>query len=224
MRNVKEPSHESGFSLIELVIYVSMFLVVLTSVFQLLESNRAAYDGGQRKMEVQQNARLAIDEITKQLRMPGYYPENFDANAGNDLTATNAIQIATNNALAVFGDVDGSGASNVFFYCLDGTNLRRGKSALASPSYVCSTGEILGENINSLNFVYYDAAGATIPTSGTTYLLDGQAMGATPTFITTTQRAAVRRVVVTLTARQTVPRQAAQTYTLTSDVRLRNIN
>ena len=36
------------------------------------------------------------------------------------------------------------------------------------------------------------------------------------------QRAAVRRVVITLTARESVPNQPPQTYTLTSDVRLRN--
>jgi len=32
----------------------------------------------------------------------------------------------------------------------------------------------------------------------------------------------VRRIVITVTARENVPGQPAQTYTLTSDVRLRN--
>jgi len=46
-----------------------------------------------------------------------------------------------------------------------------------------------------------------------------------PLFASTAQRGAVRRVVITLTATENVPgQQQPQTYTLTSNVRLRNLN
>ena len=43
-----------------------------------------------------------------------------------------------------------------------------------------------------------------------------------PTLTTTTQRAAVRRVLVTLTAQAPVPGKGVENFTLTSDVWIRN--
>ena len=216
---------QKGFSLIELLIYIALSMVVMTAVFQMFDSNRRVYTSGGQKMEAQQNARIGIDEITKQLRMAGYYPENFDADAANDLASTNAIHIATNTSLAVYGDLDGSGSSNVFIYCLDGSVVRRGKATIALSTYTCSAGETLAENVTSLRFAYYDSTGANIPANGTApYQLDSQNIGTAPTFTDVTQRGAIRRVVVTLTARQTSTSQSAQIYTLTSDVKLRNIS
>jgi hypothetical protein len=87
--------------------------------------------------------------------------------------------------------------------------------------------EVMAESIIGLRFTYYDANDTPIPDPpGTPYTLDGEGPGGVPTFVDTTQRGAVRRVVVTLTARELVPGQPGQTqtYTLTSDVRLRNSN
>jgi len=146
------------------------------------------------------------------------------------------VQIATNAALAVAGDLDGScatlpagqcaGASKAFVFCLDnsGLGLRRVNAVLnaatgVAASYVCSGGDLLAESVTSLGFAYYDANNNPIPSPPA---LDGQPAEAVPALNDTTQRSVVRRVVITLTARESVPNQPAQTYTLTSDVRLRN--
>jgi len=216
---------QKGFILIEILIYVALFLVVLTGIYQMLDSNRATYASGEKKMEAQQNARVAMDEMTRQLRMAGYFPENFDANTANDLVSPKPIHVATDQALAVFGDSDGSGASNVFFFCLDGSTVRRGKAASGASAYTCTAGDVLADGVTSLRFAYYGADGASIPSTPTApYQLDGQVPGSVPDFSDVTQRGAVRRVVIALTATENVPRQAAQIYTLTSDVRLRNLN
>ena len=218
-------NNQKGFSLVEILIYTLLFGIVMTSVYRVLESNRATYASGERKMDVQQNARVAMDEMTRQLRMAGYYPENFDADTTNDLASPNPIHIATNAAMAVFGDADGSGTSNIFFFCLDGSTVRRGRAASGVGAYTCTSGDVLADGVTSLSFNYYAEAGATLPATPTApFQLDGQAVGAVPAFTDLAQRGAVRRVVIALTATETVPRQAAQTYTLTSDVRLRNIN
>ena len=73
-------------------------------IFQMLETNRSTYASGETKMNVQQNARVGMDEIARELRMTGYFPENFDTNSGNNLVNVSAIQLATDNALAIFGD------------------------------------------------------------------------------------------------------------------------
>jgi hypothetical protein len=160
--------------------------------------------------------------------MAGYFPENYDANPGNDLASPVPIQVATDTALAVYGDTDGSGASNVFLFCLDASGLRIGRGPNgAAASYQCANGQVLADNITSLRFAYYDTDNVPLPDPpAAPFQLDGQAGEATPDFVALppNQRGAVRTVVITLTSQQNVPGQAAQVYTLSSDVRLRNLN
>jgi prepilin-type N-terminal cleavage/methylation domain-containing protein len=215
-------SGQDGFTIVEVLVALSIFLLILMGIMQVFEPSNLAYQTSQRKLDVQQNGRVAMDTIVRQLRMAGYFPENID----NDLTnnQTNGLEIATDGAIAVAGDLDGSGATNAFFFCRDSGGLRRVRGARAAAgSYTCSNGEVLAESVTALAFAYYDANNAPIPNPpAAPYQLDTQAPGAAPSFADTTQRRAVRRIVVTLTAREAVPNQPPQTYTLTSDVRLRN--
>src|SRR5512139_1886106 len=117
-----------GMTLLELIIGAAIFLVVLLAAYQVFDASHATYSSGQRKVDVQQNARAAMDELMRQIRVAGYFPENFTI-PPPATPLVNPIQVAANNALAIYGDVDGSGASNVFLYCLDGTLLRRTRAA-----------------------------------------------------------------------------------------------
>ena len=183
-----------GFTLIEILISLSIFLLVLLAIYELFDTNRATYVSGQRKVDVQQNARLALDEIMREVRMAGYFPENFPTPPIPRLS--NPIQVATNAALAIYGDPDGTGGSNVFLFCLDGSLVRRQKAAPAVlAAYTCSAGNILAENITSLRFAYLDTNNTPIPNPPTApYQLDGQVLGAVPTFADITQRGAVRTI------------------------------
>lgn len=213
---------QAGFTIVEVLVALSIFMLVLMGIMQVFEPSNMAYQSSQRKLNVQQNGRVAMDVMVRQIRMAGYFPENIDTNISND--QSNSVEVATNAALAVAGDLDGSGASNTFLFCLDGGGLRRVQGPRgAAGSYTCGAGAVLAEGVTNLGFAYYDANNNPVPDPPTApYQLDGQAVGAAPSFASTTQRATVRRVVITLTARETVPNQPPQTYTLTSDVRLRN--
>ncbi len=213
---------QCGFTMVELLVALSMFLLILLGIFQLFDPSAAVYLSSQRKLDVQQNARVAMDMMTREIRMAGNFPENLDADATND--QANAVEIATDGALALAGDLDGSGATNAFLFCLDAGGLRIVKGPRgAAASYTCSNGQVIAESVTSLSFAYFDASNTPVPNLPVApYALDVQAPGAAPTFVDTTQRSTVRRVVITLTARETVPGQATQTYTLTSDVRFRN--
>jgi hypothetical protein len=217
--------NQKGVGLVELLIYVGLSVVVLGSIYRLLDSNRATYSSGQSKMDAQQNARVGMDEIDRELRMAGYYPENFDSDNANNIT-TATVQVATNNTLAIAGDLDGSGSTSVFMFCLDGNVLRRQKGTNGVlATYTCSSGQTLAENVTSLRFSYYDANNATLPATPTPpFALDSQAAGVVPAYGTVTERAAVRRVVVAITVQKAVAPKGTQVYTLTSDVRLRNLN
>jgi prepilin-type N-terminal cleavage/methylation domain-containing protein len=228
---------QRGLSLVELVISMAIFLVILLGIYQVFDTSRLTYVSGERKVDTQQNVRTALDLIAREIRMAGYFPENFDTSTANDMPSPVALQVAATNGLAIFGDADGSNASNVFVYCLSGNTIIRQKSSQsgtgkgkpasdAVAAYTCaaSTANTLAEDITGLTFTYYDTNGAVL-TPGAQSALDGEGMNVLPPFASVTQRSAARTVVVTLTAQESVPGQSqAQEYTLTQVVRLRNMN
>jgi len=223
--NKKNVRNQKGVGLVELLIYVVLSMIVVSSLYRLLDTNRTTYASGESKMAAQQNARVGMDEIDRELRMTGYYPENFDTDTANNIIL-NSVQVATDRFLAVAGDADNTGSTNIFMFCLDGTTLRRQKGANGVlASYTCTSGEVLAENVTSLRFTYYDVNNATLPATPTPpFALDSQAAGILPTFGTVTERAAVRRVMMAISVQKDVKPKGTQVYTLTSDVRLRNIN
>lgn len=208
----------------ETLVTVSIFLLVLFAVYTVLESSRSIYAKGEGRVDAQQGVRAAMDQIATLVRNAGYFPENFTTPPPGILLV-NPIQVATDNALAIYGDADDSGVSNVFLFCQNGTFVRWVRSAVGLPgAYTCNQGMVLARNVTGLTFTYFDANNNPMPNPPTPpYQLDAQGTGAVPTFLDTTQRGAVRRIVVTLTATENIPGQQPQTYTLTSNVRLRNL-
>ena len=216
---------QDGFTLVELMVAMSIFLLILVGIFQVFDPSSRAYSTSERKLGVQQNARVAMDAMARQIRMAGYFPENIDADPANDLA--NPIQAATQSALSVAGDLDGTGASNAFTFCLNGSGLWRVRGALgAAGSYTCPSGaqaDLMAESVTALSFAYFDSANNPVPNPPTgPFNLDAQGLGGAPSFVDVSQRSIVRRIVIMVTARQNVAGQPAQTYTLASDVRLRN--
>jgi prepilin-type N-terminal cleavage/methylation domain-containing protein len=208
----------TGLTMIEVLVSLMIFLVVLLAIYQLFDTSHATYASGTKKQDVQQQARLAMDEIVKRVRMAGYFPENFPT--APVPAFANRIRIGAATGLAVYGDMDQTGASKIFLYCFDGSSIRANTGAFDNAnSYTCNQGEVLAENITGLSFQYFDAANASLAPT-----LDGQGLNAIPNMATTTVRDSVRTVVITLTARELVVHQNPQVYTLTSTVRLRNAN
>jgi prepilin-type N-terminal cleavage/methylation domain-containing protein len=216
---------QRGFSLIEALVSMTIFLFVLVAVLSMYSQSHRLYAHGERTADVQDNGRLAMAEMTRQIRMAGYFPENFAASPPSP-ALDNPLRVATDTALAIYGDADNTGTSRIFLFCRQNGELRRGIGATAAAaSYNCATAQALAENVASLRFTYYDNSGNPVPNPPTTpYLLDGQDVGAVPSLITTTQRDSIRRVVVTLTVRQTVSPNRVQEFPLASNVWLRNAN
>jgi prepilin-type N-terminal cleavage/methylation domain-containing protein len=219
---------QKGLTMIEVLVSLMIFLVVLLAIYQLFDTSHATYASGTRKQDVQQQARMAMDEIVKRVRMAGYFPENFAAVPAVPALA-NRIRVGAANGLAVYGDMDQTGASKIFLFCFDGSSIRANTGAFNNAnSYTCNQGDVLADNVTALSFQYFTAATPTAAPINPPALLapplDGQGLGATPDMTTTTARDSVETVIITLTARETVIHQDPQTYTLTSTVRLRNAN
>lgn len=215
---------QAGFTILEALVSSIIFLVILLAVLATYTPSKKIYARGERKTDVQQNARLALGEMSRQIRMAGYFPENFSVPApGTPLS--DPIRLAANDALAIYGDASDSGSSSLFLFCLDGTTLRRTQGDPADAgSFTCSTGEVLAENVTDLSFVYYDVDGNPVPDPPTgSWALDGQVVGAAATLDDTTQRSTVRRVLVALTTELASPGRDPHVFTVTSNLWLRNI-
>ena len=219
----RSQGNDHGFTLIEAMVSLFVFLALLGAVFTVYAPSRVIYARGTIKADVQQNARLGMGQMARQMRMAGFFPENFRTPPpGTPLV--NAVLLATDQAVAIHGDLDDSDATNVFLFCLDGDVLRRGRAAAnLVDAYTCADGEVLAENVIDLQFTYYDAAGNPVPNPPSApFQLDNQDVGSIPNLADTSQRDSIRRVVVTLTAEIEAPQRGPQTYALTSDIWLRN--
>jgi type II secretory pathway pseudopilin PulG len=214
---------ERGFSLIETMISMTLFLFILIAVMTTYQPNREIQASGERRVDVQQNARLALADMARDIRTAGYFPENFGSPPADPPLAT-PIRVATDSALAVYGDTDGSGASTVLLYCLeDGLLLKARDVVDDSGSYVCGGGQVLAEGATALQFQFYDANGDPVG-AGSTFELDDQGTGGVPDMSETAERDSVRKVVITLVMRDQLPRRGEYFYTLTSEVVLRNVS
>jgi type II secretory pathway component PulJ len=233
-----------GISLIEMLVVCTIFLLVLLGIYQLFDTGQATYASGTRRADVQQNARLAMDEMVRQMRMAGYPPENFDAATGNEIANPLAVHLATDRHLALFGalgGVNGAAASRVYLYCLIGDQLWSKEGPLGDArSYTCDTtsavadgifASMVAENVAELRFRYYDRTATqlvgTAAGNPAVPCLDAQPVNAVPSLAVgaaRVQREGIRTVVLSLDFTEAVPRQAPQQYRLTSSVRLRNQN
>lgn len=78
---------QRGFSLVELIISLGIFLVVSGAVFQLLNAAQIRYKAEQEFMESFQNARLGVELIVRDVHNSGYPPPfTFAGNLGQPPT------------------------------------------------------------------------------------------------------------------------------------------
>jgi type IV pilus assembly protein PilW len=215
--------NQTGFSVIEAIVSMALFLIVMTAVLSAYTPSRLIHARGEVRTDVQQNARLGMAEMSRQIRMAGYFPENF-SDAPPSPALQDPILIATDQFLAIHGAADGGTVTAAFAFCRDGNVLRRTQGPIDEDEpFECTGGDVLAENVTALRFTYYDEDGAPVPDPpGAPYALDDIEPGSAPDLDDTTVRATVRRVVVALTVEADSPQGGVQSYHLVSDAWLRN--
>jgi type IV pilus assembly protein PilW len=144
---------ESGFTLVEMLIAMTIGLIILAALSSTFLMQRKTYDIQEQIVEMVQTARAAMDMITREIRMAGYDPTG----AGFD-----GITYSTSQ-LQIRADLDGSGST-------DGTNENiRYAYYDEHSSYPYQTKRKTGngnfqpfaENIQSFIFDYLDSSGST---------------------------------------------------------------
>jgi prepilin-type N-terminal cleavage/methylation domain-containing protein len=132
---------QQGFSLAELLVATAMVGFVLAGVFVALQQGENAFQYGTGKVEVQQNARSAVDRMVHDLR------------TGSNITAANATSITFD----YIEDNGGAPQTVSVTYSLNGTDLQRNQTA---PVLAAAQPETLIGGVNTLSLTYYDNTNA----------------------------------------------------------------
>ena len=121
----------SGFSLIELMITLTIVLMIAGAIFQTINMATQRSSAEQTKVDMFQEAREFMDQMSRDLRQAGYpNPRNMDPavftqpSIVQDLhAAVGLVKVGTGD-LWFEGDVDGSGSVSVvrYFYDTAGSN------------------------------------------------------------------------------------------------------
>lgn len=116
----------AGFSLVELMVVVVLFGLVMSALFTVYQTHQRSAYVQEEVVEVQQNLRIAVDEISRDIRMAGFmippedvvgtvgYFENlpigdFDNNTG--LSDSDIITINTGSETGKYARIDGNTTS-----------------------------------------------------------------------------------------------------------------
>jgi type IV pilus assembly protein PilW len=143
---------DRGFSLIELMVAMAIATILMAGTYTFYRSQLRSHVTQLVVVDMQQDARVAMYMMTREIRMAGCDPQN---NTGA------AIRIANASEIAFDSDEDGNGAidenTERFYYGLQTGNLVRGSwEDDLTPDDL----NLVALNIDALNFVYLDSAGS----------------------------------------------------------------
>lgn len=195
---------QEGFSLMEVLISLSVFTIVLFAVYTTFTASHRTFARGEDKIELQQTSRVAMGMAASEIRTAGYDPSN-----AMTLLPTTAIQGANANSLTFVADVDGNNVTDRVTYRLQGTQLIRDFDSWNGATFPGPpVPDLLADGVTALSFRYFDATdpiniefAAPVPVAS---------LGA------------IRRITIGLTVQETGV-GGQQTLPLTMDVRLRNV-
>ena len=92
--------HQAGYTLIELLLSVSLGLAMMSVAMQYLVGSSASFNATETASRIQENGRFALSMITDDIRMAGYGDPNSGARPGYFLTTPcGAFDPCTSNGL-----------------------------------------------------------------------------------------------------------------------------
>jgi len=165
-------NRENGFTLIELLIAMALTIVIIAALSNAFISQRKTYAVQVQVSEMTQNARAAIDMITREIKMAGFAPTGYDETATvppfpkmqrKDSTVSSFVGIPYNaTQLQIIADLNGDGetdgttsdddANEEIIYTYNPTDKQIERN----------TGDgnkIFSENIDSFSFKYFKKDG-----------------------------------------------------------------
>ena len=137
-----------GFTLIELLVAMAVGIIALAAFYGVFTVQNKRFSIEEQIIEIQQNARAAMDILTREIRMAGFNP---------DADATSQIITATADTFSFRTDEPGDDSTITYSFDLADHQITRNINEGGD--------QPLAENIESLAFTYYDGSGSTTATA-----------------------------------------------------------
>ncbi len=211
------PRREGGFTLAEVLIASTVSMIVLVGLYLLYDVNQATLIRGEQQTDLQQNARIGMDRIVRELRLVGSDPSltlstgplipGATTNcAGAPPVPPQAIEIAEATCVRVYADVDSVAplATERVEYSYNAATQRLRRQLWTAMG--TAGAQPLADRVTALTIAYYDAAGNLFPTP-----VPAGSLGS------------IRRISVIVTTADTVTGRVPQPFTLRAEIRPRNL-
>jgi type IV pilus assembly protein PilW len=143
----------------ELVVACGIGMVILGAIAGTFMTQTKFYNAQEQINEMQQNARAAMDLMSREIKLAGYKPRGTEAFVGVTYSTTE-LRIRANlnghltDAQGGNATIEDSSDEHVV-YTFDAAN-RQVKRAYGA---VASTAEVLANNVTAFNFDYLDSSG-----------------------------------------------------------------
>jgi type II secretory pathway pseudopilin PulG len=176
MTRLRTPKKQPGFTLVELMVSVAIFMLICGAIFELMGTTQNRFRTESQVLSAFEEARLGLDQIVRDVNDSGYPPQNhFSVAPAAAAYAASPIAWSPNYApatpcqigtagggtcaspgdfdLIVEGDVDGTGVQWIR-YQLQGTTLFRGaipKGPAGTDPVTATAGAMLPYVLNVMN-------------------------------------------------------------------------
>jgi prepilin-type N-terminal cleavage/methylation domain-containing protein len=141
-------TNERGFTLAELLVVVALLGLIMAGVVTLQQQGQQAYLMGAARVDAQQNARVALTLMSRELR-------------GACTLSSISSPAVTITAADPSGTGDCTGATVAIRYALSGSSLYRDQATTVGGLPAVGAGTVLIGGVNTLTLSGYDVVGAT---------------------------------------------------------------
>lgn len=152
MKHINTPKPMSGFSMIELMISVTIGLLLTAAVLQTFVSMKRTYEFNEEFSRIQQNGRFAMNYLTRDVRMAGHFgcfSRNFDSGKIEiNLDADKRSDIAWDTTRPLLGYDNVTSSFNEFEGVVAGTDVIVIKSVSSSSFPLMPPGYNQGANMD----------------------------------------------------------------------------
>lgn len=160
LRNARQAGHSNrvnlnndAFTLIELMVVMAMIGIVTGSIYGIFVSSNRSYRTQDKVVEVQQNVRVGIDFMARDIRAAGFDPQGT-ADAGIEVATATKLRF-TSDMNRVNGIEDTNRERITYEYDAVSNDLLQ----LLYEGTASATSETLVDNVSALTFTYLDSGG-----------------------------------------------------------------
>ncbi|MFQ5656386.1 MAG: PilW family protein [Candidatus Methylomirabilales bacterium] len=109
----------SGFTIVEVLITTVVMSMILAAVYTMFITSLTTYSKGVGKADIQQNARIALEQMIRGIRMAGYEsPTMANPACPSPKSAACVIPVQNATQINVRGDIDGDDVTEEIEYRL----------------------------------------------------------------------------------------------------------